>query len=252
MVLAISITAGWHKPKSAKPSYLTAQIQIHRFFFNDMKLFTRSLAALLLLAASLAPSLAADITIQVGNNYYRGPGTTGNADIRTITVGDRVIFVWVAGFHPTQSDSAPQAWPTFIPSQSQSSTIIPFNSVGVFPYHCTAHGAPGVGQYGVLTVVARNPSATLNVEEAGISVNVFPNPSRGQVIVKLDRKLGSGDYKLRLSNIIGQEVRSIALRPALTEAGLPLDLRDLPAGMYLCSLVADGKVLGTKRLILQN
>ena len=219
-----------------------------------MKLFTRLSLALALLAASLAPAMAVDITVLVGNNYYRGPGTTGNADIRTITVGDRINFVWVAGFHPTQSDSSPQAWPTFTPSASLPSVIIPFNAVGVFPYHCQAHGAPGVNQYGVLTVVARNPTATLNAKEAGISVNVFPNPSRGQVTVtvKLDQKLGNSEYQLRLNNIIGQEVRRVVIKPEAFGTGLPMDLSDLRAGMYFYTLLVDGKATTTKRLVLQN
>jgi hypothetical protein len=62
----------------------------------------------------------------------------------------------------------------------------------------------------------------------------------------------SGDYKLRLSNIIGQELRTIALKPELTAAGLPIDLSDLRAGMYFYSLLVDGKVVTTKRLVLQN
>ena len=217
-----------------------------------MKLFTRLSLALALLAASLAPAMAVDITVLVGNNYYRGPGTTGNADIRTITVGDRINFVWVAGFHPTQSDSSPQAWPTFTPSASLPSVIIPFNAVGVFPYHCQAHGAPGVNQYGVLTVVARNPTATLNAKEAGISVSVYPNPSRGQVTVKLDQKLGNSEYQLRLNNIIGQEIRRVALKPEAFGTGLPVDLSDLRAGMYFYTLLVDGKATSTKRLVLQN
>lgn len=217
-----------------------------------MKLFTRSLIALFLMVGSLAPSLAVDITILVGNNYYRGPGTTGNADIRTITVGDRINFVWVAGFHPTVSDSSPQTWATFTPSASLPSVIIPFNTVGVFPYHCQAHGLPGQNQYGVLTVVARTPTATLNAREAGISVNVFPNPSRGQVTVKLDQKLSNSDYQLRLSNIIGQEIRSVALKSEAFTTGLPVDLSDLRAGMYFYTLLVDGKAITTKRLVLQN
>ena len=207
---------------------------------------------LALLAASLVPSFAADITVLVGNNYYRGPGTTGDVDIRTITVGDRIIFVWVAGFHPTQSDSSPQAWPTFTPSASLPSVTIPFNTAGVFPYHCQAHGSPGNGQYGIITVIARTTTATLNAKEAGISVNVFPNPSRGQITVKLDQKFGNGDYKLRLSNIIGQEIRSVALKPEVFTGGTVLDLTDLRAGMYFYTLLVDGKVITTKRLVLQN
>lgn len=217
-----------------------------------MKLFTRSLAALALLAASLAPSLAADITIRIGNNWYRGPGvTTGDSDIRTINVGDRINFQWMAGFHPTQSTSATPAWATFTLGASNPTFLTnPFNTPGTYPYHCQAHGAPGQFQYGVLTVVA-NPSATLDARLAGITVSVYPNPSRGQVTVQLNQKAGA-DYKLRLNNIIGQEIRTVALKPELTAAGLPLDLSDLPVGVYFYTLLVDGKAISTRRLVLQN
>ena len=215
-----------------------------------MKLFTRSLVALALLAASLAPSLAADITVRVGNNWYRGPGvTTGDSDIRTINVGDRVIFQWVAGFHPTQSDSSPQAWTTFTPSATQLNTPITFNTIGVFPYHCLAHGSPGMGQFGVINV--RMATATVDPRLAAALLNVYPNPSRGQVTVQLNQKAGA-DYKLRLNNIIGQEIRTLALKPELTAAGLPLDLSSLPLGVYFYTLLVDGKAITTKRLVLLN
>ena len=66
-----------------------------------------------------------------------------------------------------------------------------------------------------------------------------------------NQKAGA-DYKLRLSNIIGQEIRTIALKPELTAAGLPVDLSDLHTGVYFYSLLVDGRVVTTKRLVLQN
>ena len=79
-----------------------------------MKLFTRCLFLLTVLALPLASTLAANITIVVGDNYYRGPGnTTGTSDIRTITVGDVVTLSYPTGNsgHPTASVNG--AWATF-------------------------------------------------------------------------------------------------------------------------------------------
>ncbi|MCC3153315.1 T9SS type A sorting domain-containing protein [Hymenobacter sp. BT770] len=215
-----------------------------------MKLFTRSVAVLALMALTLTPSLAANITIQVGDNFYRGPGnTTGSSDIRTINVGDVVTWNYVGQLsHPTASDNG--AWPTFPMNSANTTHSMTFTTAGEYAYHCEVHGAPRVGMFGVLTVVAA-PTATLNAHAAGITVNVYPNPTHGQITVQLNQKPGA-DYKLRLSNIIGQEIRTIALKPELTAAGLPLDLSDLHAGMYLYSLLVDGKVVTTKRLVLQN
>ncbi len=100
-------------------------------------------------------------------------------------------------------------------------------------------------------IVTGTVTATLDPRLTGLALSIFPNPSRGQVTVQLNQKPGA-DYKLRLSNIIGQEVRAIALKPELTPEGLPVDLSDLHAGMYFYSLLVDGKVISTKRLVLQN
>lgn len=211
------------------------------------------MVALALLVLSLAPTLAANITILVGDNFYRGPGnTTLDYDVRDINVGDVVTFSYVGqSSHPTRSDNG--AFPTFQMNNSSRSVTLPaFTTIGAHPYHCTAHGAPGSGQYGILNVKAATPTATLNARAAGIELSVYPNPSRGQVTVQLNQKAGAADYKLRLSNIIGQEIRTVALKPELTATGLPLDLSDLRAGVYFYSLLVDGKVASTKRLVLQN
>lgn len=219
-----------------------------------MKLFTRFFAVLAIMAMPLMPVLAANITILVGDNFYHGPGnTTLDRDIRTITVGDVVTWNYVGqSSHPTMSDSAPAAWATFQMNVGSTSFTRTFSTVGTFPYHCQAHGGVGSGQYGILTVVAATPTATLDAREAGISLNVFPNPSHGQVTVQLNQKPSGGDYKLRLSNIIGQEIRTVAIKPELSTAGLPVDLSDLRTGVYFYSLLVDGKVVSTKRLVLQN
>lgn len=213
-----------------------------------MKLFTRYFLALALLAAPLASAFATTFTVTVGNNFY-SPLTVN------IQTGDVVRFVWQAGVHPTVAENG-TAWAPFTPSASRPTTDITFNTVGAVPYYCSIHAAPGQplgqGMNGLINVTQRTPTATLNAREAGISVNVFPNPSRGQVTVKLDQKLSNNDYKLRLSNIIGQEIRSVALKPEAFTAGSVLDLSDLRTGMYFYTLLVDGKVITTKRLVLQN
>ena len=217
-----------------------------------MKLFTRLVAPAAAIFLSVASAFAATITIQVGDNFYRGPDGSSNI---TIAANDVLIFQNVGSFsHPTMSDSAPAAWALFQMNSSNMTRTFAANTFtpGTYPFHCTAHGTATSGQRGVLTVMAATPTATMaDANLAAATLNVFPNPSQGRVTVKLEQKSGI-DYKLRLSNIIGQEVRTIALKPELTAAGLPLDLSDLRTGVYFYSLLVDGKVASTKRLVLQN
>jgi hypothetical protein len=58
----------------------------------------------------------------------------------------------------------------------------------------------------------------------GVALNVFPNPSQGTVTVTLTDEVTGPAYKMRLRNIIGQDVRTVALHPQFTGVGLTLDL----------------------------
>ena len=89
------------------------------------------------------------------------------------------------------------------------------------------------------------------VQEATPTLSVYPNPSRGQLTVQVTGLLGQ-DYKLRLANILGREVRLLALRPEQASTGLAVDLTGLPAGLYFYSLLVNDKVVSTKRLTLQG
>ena len=201
---------------------------------------------LALLVLPLVPVFAVTITVEVGDNFYRA---SDKSTIVRMSTNDELVFRNVgSSTHPTVSSSTPAAWAPFVISPSSPSKNFPplTFAPGTYPFFCSAHG----GQTGTL-VVTGTATATLDAHTAGIALNVFPNPSRGQITVQLNQKTGVA-YKLRLSNIIGQEVRTIALKPELTSAGLPLDLSDLPTGMYFYSLLADGKVTATKRLVLQN
>lgn len=82
------------------------------------------------------------------------------------------------------------------------------------------------------------------------TLTVFPNPGRGQLSLQLAAPHGQ-DYKFRLSNVLGREVRLLALRPELTTDVLPLDVSNLPAGLYFYSLLINDKVVSTNRLTLQ-
>lgn len=206
-----------------------------------MKLSTRLVGLLGLILGSLS-SYAATVVVEVGDNFYR-PATV------TIRPGDQVRFTNVGtSQHPTVSDSSPALWPTVVISPSNSSfTTTQLTTAGTFAYHCSAHA----GMNGSIVVDPNAPLATLDAKTAGAMLNVYPNPSKGMVVVTVNQKVNSA-YKLRLTNILGREIRSFMLHPESATAGIPLNLSDLPAGMYFYSLVMNDRVVSTKRFVLQN
>ena len=59
------------------------------------------------------------------------------------------------------------------------------------------------------------------------ALTLFPNPAHGLLTVQLAAHYGP-DYKLRLSNVLGREVRLLALPLSSAANGLPLDVTGLP------------------------
>jgi hypothetical protein len=109
----------------------------------------------------------------------------------------------------------------------------------------------GLGGQSAAKAVTAVPTPVQDAKLNLPTLSVYPNPARGMVVVSLSQAPGS-DYKFRLSNIIGREVRTLPLRPDMASTGIAMNLSDLPAGMYFYSLLINDKVVSTKRLVLQN
>lgn len=91
--------------------------------------------------------------------------------------------------------------------------------------------------------------ASMPPQAGAPTLSVFPNPARGLLTVQLTAQHGP-DYKMRLSNVLGREVRLLPLPLATAATGLPLDVTGLPAGLYFCSLLVNDKAVSTNRLTL--
>jgi len=181
---------------------------------------------------------AANITIMVGDNYY-SPQTV------TIRAGDVVTWQYQSGSstHPTASDNG--AWAMFTINGANPSKSITFSTVGAYPYHCTAHGAAGSGMYGVITVAA--PLPTTAPQDAAAFV-AYPNPASETVTLKLDRTQTPAATTVQLIGPLGSVVRTLALSPAAPGTELRLSVADLPAGLYVYRLLANGTLVATQRL----
>lgn len=76
-----------------------------------------------------------------------------------------------------------------------------------------------------------NPSTGIDPRDVSHTVNAFPNPTTGDITVRMDNDL-QGDFVLQLTNYLGQEV----LRQEASKQGnqweLTLQMTDLPTGCY--------------------
>lgn len=82
-------------------------------------------------------------------------------------------------------------------------------------------------------------SAPASLEEAGLSVRLFPNPARGQVSMEV-LSPQAGTLVWRLHDALGRALRSGQQDLMSGEQQIPLNLTGLPAGMYKVEVRVDG------------
>lgn len=149
---------------------------------------------------------------------------------------------WLNGVPPTATSLA-AASAVFARSSSAASQTGTAGQLGVGRYQNSATylSRLGSGQVALGAPTGQSPMPGLNV---------YPNPAHGQTNVLVSGP-GGADYKLRLNNVLGSEVRRLLVRPDnQSTTGFALDLSDLPPGLYFCSLLVNDKTLVTKRLTL--
>jgi len=203
-----------------------------------MKIFTRIFCMVAFLTVNML-SFAATYTVSVNS-------TTFSPQNLVVDPGDVVIFQWVAGTHPVMSDN--NVFPAFNIASSTPTKSMVMNNAGTFGYHCMAHGAPGTGMFG--TIVVRTVTGVKEFKNAA-TLSAFPNPTKGETTITLNHANGE-NYKIRISNAIGRVVKTIEIPKHATDSKIEVDLGNMPAGFYFYSLLANDKMIETKRLILQH
>ncbi len=168
------------------------------------------------------------------------------ADVTEITVGDSVDFFDLSTGNPTQ-----WTW-TFdggVPDGSgdQNPTGIVYPVAGTYFVKLRTKNS-----FGNNTLQKDNYIVVGNVSVKDLNRNqgmiIYPNPSRGEVIVRL---LGSGEAGKRGSgaeidviNSLGNLIRTINLNPS--DLQVSIDLGDEPDGLYIISVTYDDRSIQKK------
>ncbi len=112
--------------------------------------------AVIVMLITSAVASADIIDVDVDSNFYlvisNVPGVgTNNC---TIAPNDVVRWTWQFGLHSVTSDDGAFDSSLHFPPHTFS---VAFPSEGTFGYHCSLHGAPGVGMFGTVIVQNNNP-----------------------------------------------------------------------------------------------
>jgi hypothetical protein len=91
-------------------------------------------------------------------------------------------------------------------------------------------------------------AANLNAESTTWLSGVYPNPANTAATIEYSLPAGAGAAVLQVYSVGGQPITSIALPASSGKNQVQLTTSQLPAGMYICALVVNGKVLDSKSL----
>lgn len=158
----------------------------------------------------------------------------------TAVVGDTVLWTNNAGAtdHTASSTSTPGGVSAFnsgtLSPGDTFSYVIP--AAGSYAYQCNFHPSLMTGSF-----TATMPTG---VKEIGINVAsvVYPNPFKNKITVT-----GNDLEMLSLYNITGKAVKSVSLNDMASRK--EIDLSELPAGVYFYTLLKDGVISETKKIV---
>jgi plastocyanin len=166
-----------------------------------------------------------------------------------VSVGDSVKWVWVTGDHTTTSISVPggaATWDALLTS-AQQTYIYVVTVPGTYQYKCTPHFPSMVGSFNA-SPIGIKPISNKIPSSYNLYQN-FPNPFNPVTKVKFDIAV-SGNVKLTVYNIIGQETSSL-VNEHLNAGTYEIDWNagNIPSGIYYYTLRA-GSYVETKKMIL--
>jgi hypothetical protein len=82
------------------------------------------------------------------------------------------------------------------------------------------------------------------------SISIYPNPANDYVNVNIISPVSTNAI-ISISNILGQQVYSESINVKAGNTNIHIDVNNLPAGMYMFSLLADGNLLKTQKIIIE-
>ena len=190
----------------------------------------KKLYTILALMFSFSQAHAALHIITVSDNQYT-PATL-NAEC-----GDTVKWVWESGNHTTWSTSVPAGASYWTESINSFDTTYSYqvNEAGTYEYYCYFHTM----MTGSIVVTCPNGIAS---QSDNFSSLVYPNPFENKLTIETpDATL------ISIYSLTGEKIKTIILTQGQTKT--EINTSDMIPGMYLCSILKEGVLVGRRKLL---
>lgn len=183
-----------------------------------------------------------------------------NRVVNNITAGHETYFCWEYCYDSGTSISGG--------ASAGGIAIAPGASIDNFTFHVNANGVEGCGHVVVHFFNKKNANdyvekvfdyCTLNGTTLSIANEVnaskvlsapMPNPASDVAVIKVDLPRSTENTYLLVSDLAGKEMSRIAVNQPTSMLTIPTE--NLNAGLYYLSLVAEGSVLATQKLLVNH
>jgi len=159
--------------------------------------------------------------------------------------GDSIHWTWVAGTHivgPISASDIPVSAAMFnAPIDANANNHSFYYVVTVAGnYHYVCHPATPHGEDGYINVTCANSvqsyNALINISSA------YPNPFSEKITIDAYNI----DF-ISIYNFVGEKIKSVSVKSGQTK--FEIDLATLPKGIFFYSIIKDGAVLETRKII---
>lgn len=231
---------------------------------------------IILLAAVLIPVLLGAQSFQItsATANVTGDGSTtieGHADLKNISTTTKIVkverilnnlasghlsyFCWDECFSPMTNVSGNDTLAPGATSTKFKSYLTPAGNSGtsVIGYRFYDVNNPtdtAVQQFTYVVSTATSADKSLNVKNVNDISIAYPNPAGAFTRVDYELSSLAKDASIKLYNILGSEIRRFELTNR--QGTLLIDTDSMSEGMYLYSLVVNGKTLSTRKFIVKK
>lgn len=230
----------------------------------------------ILLVGLVLPVLLAAQSFQITNAQpnVSGDGTTtveGHADLKNISSSTKIVkverilnnlasghqsyFCWDECFAPPTNVSGNDTLAPGATSTKFKSYLMPGNTSGtsVIAYRFYDINNPSdtaVQQFTYTISTATSADRNIGIRNVNDISVAYPNPAG--TFTKVDYELSSQakDASIKIYNILGTEIRRIELNSR--QGSIQIDTDIMTEGMYLYSLVVNGKTISTRKFIVKK
>lgn len=94
-------------------------------------------------------------------------------------------------------------------------------------------------------------NAINTVGKANANINLYPNPAKNMAYINYELPESNvANSKIEIRNMLGSVVKEMTIQNNNGTQGI--DTSNMPNGVYLCSIVCNGKVSQTKKMVVKH